>query len=65
MWVLGTGFDTLHMVRDVLVPIMPRITEPNSLILAAGAVHAALMWRHSLDKPSPRHSSAARRDAAQ
>jgi hypothetical protein len=53
VWLLGAGFDTLSMVRDVLVPIMPRLVEPNSLILAACTVHAAQLWRRSLGEPVP------------
>lgn len=45
VWLLGTGFDTVLAARNVLLPIMPRMREPNSLILAAGAVHASRTWR--------------------
>jgi hypothetical protein len=51
IWLLGAGFDTLRSVRDALGPILPRITEPNSLILAAGTVHAAQTWTRSTTPP--------------
>lgn len=51
VWLLGAGFDTLPSVREVLGPILPRITEPNSLILAAGTVHAAQTWPRSTTPP--------------
>jgi hypothetical protein len=53
VWLLGAGFDTVRCVRDVLGPITPRITEPNSLILAAGTVHAAQPWPRSTTAPGP------------
>lgn len=57
VWLLGTGFDSYRAVRDVLGPIMPRISEPNSVILAAGTVHAAQTWRHSTTPPPPHGGS--------
>ncbi|MFC6091637.1 hypothetical protein [Saccharothrix lopnurensis] len=44
VWLLGRGFDadTAHAVLDDLAP---RMAWPNSLIAAAGAVHAAVLWR--------------------
>jgi hypothetical protein len=45
VWLLGRNFETLPEVQDVVMPIMHRMREPNSLILAAGTVHAAEIWR--------------------
>jgi hypothetical protein len=45
VWLLGTGFDTHPDVRDALFPVMPQMRQPNSLILAAKAVHGAQLRR--------------------
>lgn len=45
IWLLGTGFDTHHDACDVLIPVMPHMRTPNSLILAANAVHKAQLRR--------------------
>lgn len=45
VWLLGTGFDEHRDVRDVLFPVMPQMRQPNSLLLAAKAVHTALLSR--------------------
>jgi PAS domain-containing protein len=44
IWLLGRNFarDTAHAVLDELAP---RMAQPNSLIAAAGKVHAASLWR--------------------
>lgn len=68
VWLLGAGFDSLTVIREVLAPIMSRITEPNSLILAADAVHSAVLWQRSPGESSPparSHSPDAATDASQ
>jgi hypothetical protein len=45
VWLLGTGFDTQHDVCSVLFPVMPQMRTPNSLIVAANAVHIAQLHR--------------------
>ena len=45
VWLLGTGFDAHSDVHDALFPVMPQMRQPNSLILAAGAVHTAQLRR--------------------
>ena len=44
IWLLGRNFtpDTAHAVLDDLAP---RMAHPNSLITAAGKIHAASLWR--------------------
>lgn len=45
VWRLGTEFDSHRDASDVLLPVMPRMRTPNSLILAANAVYAAQLRR--------------------
>lgn len=40
VWLLGTGFEK-RRAFELLVRLAPRMREPNSLILAAGTLHAA------------------------
>ncbi|MFF5100372.1 MULTISPECIES: hypothetical protein [Actinosynnema] len=44
IWLLGRDFapETAHAVLDDLAP---RMGQPNSLILAAGTIHSASLWR--------------------
>jgi hypothetical protein len=60
VWLVGRGFDAPRAVLDVLSPIMPRITEPNSVILAAWTVHSAQTWPPS-STPSLRHDGSGNR----
>jgi hypothetical protein len=61
VWLLGTGFDAHRDVRDVVFPVMPQMRTPNSLILAANAVHAAQLRRATtpsgLEDPDPQESN--------
>lgn len=57
VWLLGKDFGTQH-AHAILDGLLPRMREPNSLILAAGVVHAARTLRGT------RHCAALRRPGA-
>lgn len=44
VWLLGSDFEPDH-AHDLLTGLMPRMREPNSVILAAGVVHATRSLR--------------------
>lgn len=45
VWLLGAGLHAHTEVGEALLPVMPLMRTPNSLILAASAVHAAQLRR--------------------
>ncbi|MFD9701244.1 hypothetical protein [Lentzea sp. NPDC059081] len=49
VWLLGSGFEP-ERARDLLGGLLPRMREPNSLILAAGVVHACRPLRPAGDR---------------
>ncbi|WP_309111985.1 hypothetical protein [Saccharothrix sp.] len=64
IWLLGTGFER-HRAYSILEALMPRMREPNSVILAAEVVHTVNL-RHTrpplalLRRPSPLDEDGAR-----